>query len=101
MLDFLVIGHAYGIPKNVHLAENFSAFLKKQNAENLSNVGIVFAGDVFHTSRPQKWNKLLDDLPKLVIATGNHELSDGIMAATSNLITNKNLAKLVFIAVFQ
>ena len=30
-LDFLVIGHAYGIPKNIYLAEKLSVFLNKQN----------------------------------------------------------------------
>lgn len=56
----------------------------------------MFAGDVFHTPSAQKWNKLLDDLTKLVIATGNHELSNGNYGGNVKFDYQQKLSKISF-----
>ena len=55
---------------------------------------------MFPYSKRPKWNKL-KDLPKFIIAPGNHELSDGNDGDDIKLITDSNEAKVVFIAVFK
>ena len=99
--DFLVIGHAYGIPKNKNFAKNFSKFLKKQNNEILAKVGFIFSGDVFHTPSNNKWKNFKKKFVKAEIAPGNHELNDISDIRSTKLDYQQKLEKSSFFKNFQ
>ena len=72
----LIIGHAYGSPKNNNgfISESLSYFLKK----NQSKINtIFFTGDIFAKPNKKKWETLkhyLGNNIRIIVAPGNHDI---------------------------